>query len=340
MRLCLLLAVLASAALLPARAADPADVTIKVEPGHIDFRAGSELVGRYHTAESVAKPYFWPLNGPGGAPVTRAWPMEKGKPGESTDHVHQKSAWFCHGDVIPEGMELKHKIKGVEGVDFWAEAKGHGRIVCTGVEVPRFSGNRGSVRTRNEWQTADGVKILDEDRTLHLIDFGKARLIVFEIDLHASMVPITFGDTKEGSMGIRISDQIVEERRENKKPVKGPGKLENAEGKVGEKACWGQVSAWCDYSGPIDGQTVGLAILSDANNPYPACWHSRGYGLMAANPFGRDKSGYPAMKGRTDLVRLAKGEHLKLRYGLLIHTGDAKEGKVAEYYAEFNKAKP
>jgi hypothetical protein len=45
------------------------------------------------------------------------------------------------------------------------------------------------------------------------------------------------------------------------------------------------------------------------------------------------------MKGRTDLVKLAKGEHLKLRYGLLIHPGDAKEGKVEEYFQRFVKLK-
>ena len=143
---------------------------------------------------------------------------------------------------------------------------------------------------------------------IHLYDLGDARLFVFDIDLHASVAPITFGDTKEGSFGIRINDAIREEKG-------GKGKIENAEGKVGEKACWGQLSAWCDYSGPLDGKVVGLAILSDPTNPVPACWHSRGYGLMAANPFGRAKSGFPAMKGKTDLVKLAKGEHLKLRYG-------------------------
>jgi hypothetical protein len=58
---------------------------------------------------------------------------------------------------------------------------------------------------------------------------------------------------------------------------------------------------------------------------------------MAANPFGRARSGFPAMKGRTDLVRLEKGGHLKLRYGLLIHPGDAKGGKVAEYFERFVK---
>ncbi|HZT80382.1 MAG TPA: PmoA family protein [Gemmataceae bacterium] len=335
--LCLALAALAVAAvaLAPAPAADADGVAIKVGDDRIDFHAGKALVASYRKGADVAKPYFWPVIGPGGAPLTRAWPMLKGQPGESTDHPHQKSAWFCHGDVIPEGIPLKQKIKGVEGVDFWSESPGHGRIVCVHVGEPKVNKDHAQVTTRNEWRTADGTKVLDETRTIHLYDLGAAKLFVLNIDLHASVCPITFGDTKEGSMGIRINDDI----RATKGKEKGPGRIENAEGKVGEKECWGGVSAWCDYSGPLGGKTVGLAILADPANPYSSCWHARGYGLMAANPFGRNKSGFPAMRGKTDLVKLAKGEHLKLRYGILLHPGDAKEGKVAEHYARFVKLK-
>jgi len=53
---------------------------------------------------------------------------------------------------------------------------------------------------------------------------------------------------------------------------------------------------------------------------------------MAANPFGRAKSGFSV--GKSELVKLAKGEHLKLRYGLLIHSG-TQGGRVADYYKQF-----
>ena len=325
-------------------AAEPDSVVIKAADDKIEFFAGKQLVTRYHKDPGVAKPYFWPLNVAAGdklIPVTRAWPMEKGLPGESTDHVHQKSAWFCHGDVIPEGIELKptEKVKGVDGVDFWSEGPGHGVIVCTGVDEPKVDGNHGRVTTRNEWRTAEGTRLLDETRTIHFYNLGSARLFVVETDLYAGVCPITFGDTKEGSFGLRISDAITEEKTVDKKKVKGDGKIENAEGKVSEQDCWGFPSAWCDYSGPIEGQTIGLAIFTDPANPFASCWHSRGYGLMAANPFGRGKSGFPAMKGKTDLVKLAKGEHLKMRFGILLHTGDAQEGKVGEYYERFVKLK-
>jgi hypothetical protein len=319
----------------PARAGEGA-VGIEVHDGQeIVLRAGKEVVTRYHIAPSVAKPYFWPLNAPGGLPLTRSWPMDPDAPGEAKDHVHQKSAWFCHGDVIPEGLELKYHIPGVKGVDFWSELPGHGRILCVRVDKPHQEGGHAWLKTDNEWRTAGGDKVLDETRTIHLHDLGDARLLVLDIDLHASVVPVTFGDTKEGALGVRV--------RTSMKAEKGTGRITNAEGKAGEgersnadkKGCWGMVSAWCDYSGTTDGRTAGLAIFADPSNPYPTAWHSRGYGLMAANPFGRAKSGFPDLRGQTQLVHLARGEHLKLRYGLLVHTGDVKGGAVATYYDQF-----
>ena len=285
------------------------------------------MVAKYNKGAAVAKPYFWPLAGPGGVAITRGWPMTEKAVGGTADHVHQKSAWFCHGDIIPDDIEIKEKIKGVTGADFWSENKAHGKMVCTKVGEPKTDKNHASIATHNEWRTSDDVKILDEDRTIHLYDFGTTRLFVFDIDIHASAANLTFGDTKEGSFGVRVNDLIREQ--------KGNGKLENAEGKVGEAEVWGRKSVWCDYSGTIDDKKVGIAVFDDPTNKYPAYWHSRGYGLMAANPFGRKKAGFPAARGNTDLVKLAKGDHLTLRYGILVHPGDAKEGTVGEYFEKF-----
>jgi hypothetical protein len=250
--------------------------------------------------------------------------------GGSNDHVHQKSLWFCHGDVIADGIDLKQKIKGVDGVDFWSESPGHGKIVCTKIGKPRIADGHAVIETHNEWQTADGTKILDEERAIHVYTSGKGRLIVLRIDLYASVAPITFGDTKEGSLGVRINDVI----RAGKF---GKGKIENALGKVGEQECWGNIADWCDYSGPIEGKTVGLAVLADPKNLHPTYWHVRDYGLMAANPFGRKKAGFHDGAAAKPLVSIAKGDHLELRYGVLLHDGDAADGQVAEEYQRFVK---
>src|SRR5205807_3504596 len=96
---------------------------------------------------------------------------------------------------------------------------------------------------------------------------------------------------------------------------------------------WGKRSDWNDYAGSVDGKVAGIAVFDHPKNAPRAAWHTRAYGLMAANPFGR--ASFPETKG--ELFKLAKGDHLKLRYGLLLHKGDAKEGKVAEHFATFAK---
>ena len=106
----------------------------------------------------------------------------------------------------------------------------------------------------------------------------------------------------------------------------------------GEEACWGHVSAWCDYSGPVGDKepVAGIAVFADPGNAVDSAWHARNYGLLAANPFGRYKHArFPGRKGNDVEVKLKKGEHLRLRFALYLHTGDADLGKVAQAYKTF-----
>jgi hypothetical protein len=330
------LAALAAVGLAAAAAAGPPSVAVKKTADGIEFSTDDGLVARYHVAESAAKPYFWPLNGPGGVPVTRGWPVQTGLPNETRDHVHQKSAWFCHGDVIPEGLDLKVRSsdKRVKGVDFWSEARGHGKIVCVSVGDPAPSTGPARVTTKNEWRAPDGTKILDEERTITVRNLGAARLIILDIDLHASVCPITFGDTKEGSMGVRVNDQFRLTRPESDGTVtSSDGTTAKATAKE-DLPMWGKRADWHDYSGTVDGKKVGIALFDHPKNNPRAAWHTRAYGLLAANPFGR--ASFPGTRGG-EPARLSKGEHLKLRYGLFVHTGTAAEAKVAEHYAAFGK---
>jgi hypothetical protein len=337
--------------LAPAPAADPAVTAVK-DAETITFKdEAGQTIAVYRFAgrvpdpaaktpgatKDLAKPFFYPVFAATQIPVTRGWPVAKQSGDATTDHPHQKSAWFCHGDVIPEGIDLKVKSadKRVHGIDFWAEGGNHGRIVCVEVGEPvQVSKDHVRVPTRNEWRAADGTKVLDESRTIHAIDLPAGRLLVLEIDLHASVCPVTFGDTKEGAMGVRVNDAIRADPK-----AKTGGTLTNAAGKASEKEVWGYPADWVDYFGRIGDQTAGVAVFDDPRNPHRANWHARGYGLLAANPFGRAASGFPSQKGKTELVKLAKGEHLKLRYGIYTHGGDTAAGKVAEAYKAFAAAK-
>jgi hypothetical protein len=329
----------------PGLARADGDVSAVVGPDGIEFKSGSTVVAKYITDPKYSKPFLYPVLAPNGVPVTRAWPVEKGLPGEATtDHVHQKSVWFCHGDVIPEGIALKVKStdKTGRGVDFWSEARDkdgtrrHGQIAVVKVGEPKMvAKNHVRVETRNEWKTPDGEKIMDEVRVIHFIDRPEGRLFGFDITLKASVCPIVFGDTKEGSFGIRTHDAL-------RPAIKDGATVTTAEGKAfappvkDNLPIWGFPTAWIDYSGQVDGKSVGIAVFEHPSN-LKANWHVRAYGLNAANPFGREHSGFPTQKGKTDLVKIEKGNELKLKYAVYAHTGDAKSGKVAEAFELFKK---
>jgi hypothetical protein len=149
----------------------------------------------------------------------------------------------------------------------------------------------------------------------------------FEVTVHASHGRLTFGDTKEGSMAIRLASTM---RLEGKV---GQGHIINSAGDK-DGTTWGKRAAWCDYYGPVDGEVVGVAIFDHPDNPrHPTWWHVRGYGLFAANPFGVSYF-EKKPKGTGDLV-VPAGESVTFKWRFYFHKGDEKAGNVAEHYREY-----
>jgi hypothetical protein len=317
--------------LLAAAAPSAGPVTATKTADAVEFRVGKDVVAT------------WPLLAPGGVKVTEFAPG---------DHVWHKSVWFGHEDIIPEGVELKVKAanKRIKGVDFWTDRDPTtGRVVCVEAGQPKtVSADHALVSTRNEWRTSDGMKVMDEARTVHFVELPNGRLIVFDIDLHASEYPLTFGDTKDGTMAIRVNPAMRVQVGAKEKDAPAPtGKITSSTGKTAappEKdspnlGLWGEIADWHDYSGTVDGKPVGITIFADPKNSLPSIWHTRAYGLMAANLFGRQGTKFPSQKDNPNLFKLPKGEHLKLRFGVYAHSGDAADGKVAEAYKTFAEMK-
>lgn len=267
------------------------------------------LVTRYDYA-SGPKPFCYPVIGPTGKPVTRSYPMEE-VAGESRDHRHQRSFWFTFGDV--------------NGHDFWTESDNAGRIVHRGFEALEGGPAMGRIRARNDWIASTGEKICEDVRELRVYNVRRGRLMDFEITIRATEGPVKFGDTKEGMMGLRVASSMEVKR--------GQGRIENSQGQTNNDA-WGKQAEWCDYSGPVDGKTVGIAVFDHPDNfRHPTYWHVRDYGLFAANPFGlHDFLGKPEPIGAHTI---AKGDALTFKYRIYIHEGDAKQGDVAGVYREY-----
>ena len=92
------------------------------------------------------------------------------------------------------------------------------------------------------------------------------------------------------------------------------GVISSSDGRKNEQQVWGRQADWCDYSGK-DG---GVMLMPDPRNFRRSWFHARDYGLLVANPFGRQAF----TKGEPSQVVVKKGETLTMRYGVLIHDGD------------------
>lgn len=298
--------------------ATPAVAQVKVTQGsdRIMVDVDGKPFTALFTSASATKPYLHPLRAASGKIVSRVWPMEE-KEGEAKDHIHHRGLWFSHGDV--------------NGVDFWAndasQQKGKQGTIRTKRITDLKSGKKeGSVSAAFEWLTPAGKVLVNEARTMTFHSHPTLRIVDFDITL-TSTEPAKFGDTKEGTFALRLAAPL---------DGKHTGKMTSSTGAVGEKAVWGKAFPWVDYAGTLEGEALGVAILDHPSNPkHPTYWHSRDYGLFAANIFGerdffRDKT-------RDGSLTLKPGETWRFRYRVVVHPGDAATAGIAKVYEEWVK---
>jgi hypothetical protein len=273
------------------------------------------------------KPYLYPLRSATGKIVTRHFPMEVVE-GEPTDHPHQRGLWFGHEKV--------------NGVDFWNneatyKTANRGRIVLEKVEEAKGGADAGTLKVRLGWLDPQGKKLLEESREMIFRKEPKLRIIDFDITLKP-VEKVTFGDAKDGAFGIRLAAVLQETAAGGHGGDNGlphTGKITNAEGLEHEKAVWGKTSDWADYSGEIDGEKVGVAILDHPANTRRARWHVRGYGLFAANPFGL--SVFTKDKTQDGSLTVEAGQTARFRYRVIIHPGDAQSAGIARQWDDYVK---
>ena len=75
------------------------------------IKIDGELFTKYITKGEGDKPYFWPIIGPTGKKMTRAYPMEDVE-GEKQDHPHHRSMWFGEQDI--NGFDTWHERRSFE----------------------------------------------------------------------------------------------------------------------------------------------------------------------------------------------------------------------------------
>jgi len=314
--------------------------------GRIEVRIDGKLFTCLHYEKDRPKPFLWPVIGPYGDPVTRAYPMQDVE-GERKDHPHHQSVWSAWGEVYtdrcPGATNYWHLAKTPDLQDREVVR----RIVRT-VSGPVF----GLIEMEVDWVAHNGQREFTELRTYKFYRGDADRRVIdvrnfFKFD----DTDVTFADTKEGGiLAIRIASSMDEIALDRKSP--GKGHMTNSEGGRGAAECWGKPAHWCDYVGPVNGKTVGIAVLDDPRNMnHPPRWHIRDYGLFAVNPIAvrpflrpgkhatvEEKKAYGQLPHTPKTWK--KGESEKFDYRILIHKGDTDEAQVPGAWTLYTLTRP
>lgn len=293
---------------------EPIAVTARgQEDGSLRIEAGGGLFAVLRS-QGLSRPIIHPLVGPGGAVLTRKWPVEESAD-EERDHPHHKGLWFAHGDV--------------NGHDFWSEGAKAGRIEQVRIQVVSGGTRPGLVfvKTTNRWVARDGTAVATDTRSY---DFAAPsaglRTLDVTVTMEASTGGLRLGDTKEGTFALRLCEAL----RVKRKDAPATGHYLSSEG-VRDAEVWGKRAAWVDAFGKVGDATCGVAILDHPKNPaHPTWWHARDYGLFAANPFGvHDFEKKPA--GAGDLL-IPAGESRTWRWRLVLHAGDPETARIHDHW--------
>ncbi len=303
----------------------PVSGQVKITPGAEKIAVeihGKPYTDFYVAGPEVTKPYLHPLRAASGTYVTRMWPMEKvaEEANIRLDHQHQRGVWFAHDSV--------------NKLDFWNNEASYttpnrGKIVLVKLGQVKNGKDQGSISATFNWTDLKGDLQLTESRTMTFYDDPTLRIIDFDITL-SPVKTVVFGDSKDGAFGIRMRPILQEDR--------GTGHITNADGLAGEKQLWGKPSNWCDYSGTVGEEKVGVAILDNPANPrHPVRWHARAYGLFAANPFG--VAAFTGNRADRSDMTVEPGGTLRFRYRVIVHPGDVRSANIAGLWEKYAAGK-
>ena len=308
----------------------PAARAAAASAGFTAEKAGTGAVVKFngqpfaeYVVDQANKPYLFPVHGPTGKAMTRVFPMQK-VDGEQHDHPHHRAINFGHQDI--------------GGFDTWSERASFpanadpakhagfarlGAIQHRGFKSITADARQATLLTDNDYVTPDGKKVISEVRRLTFRVEGETRLIDFDQEFTAGDSPVIFGDKKDAGLSIRVPTSMAVDTKKGGYIITSAG-LTNG-------AAWGKRATWVDYHGPVEGETVGVAMLNHPSSfRHPTSWHVRTYGLFTANPFGTLDKADP-----NGPHTLPAGEKLRLRHRFILHTGDEKAAKIAAAYERY-----
>ena len=271
-------------------------VTAEKAGDKIEFRINGNLFTSYILSEFEKYPFFFPVNGPSNASVTSM---------RNANYPHHSSLFF--------GCDK------VNGGNYWQEGLEKGQIVSLRADILETGGEKAVVENECIWKRPGAdAPVKDKRRITVSVPSPEKFRIDFDIVMEMLM-DVTIDKTNHSLFSGRIDPDLA---------VINGGIMINAESETGEKGTFGKRSAWMDCHGERMDKTEGIAILQHPSNEwFPASWFTRDYGFFSPTPMywpENDKN-----------IVIKKGEQIKLRYRVIVHTGDHKEAKIAEEFEKY-----
>ena len=271
-------------------------------PGTLQISHNGERVADYvYQDQHISRPYFASVNTPGGLQVTRNQPPDPDR--DIADHPrYHPGIWMSFGDL--------------SGSDYWRLAANVKFVEFS--RYPSTSGERGEFAARFRYlaQANPSETVCEELFHCTVLKRPHGFLWLWN-SCFLSDREFVFGDQEEMGVGVRVATPLRVDQQSSSAIAPGTGTILDAEGRRNGAEIWGHSAQWCDFSGEIDGQLVGITIMCHPENFGPSWFHARDYGLLVANPFGRNAFNQGAMSR----VVVAPGQKFSLRYGIFVHSG-------------------
>jgi len=275
-------------------------LTAELVGDKIEIRINGNLFTQYILSDYEKYPFFYPVNGPSKASVTSM---------RNANYPHHSSLFF--------GCDK------VNGGNYWQEGLDRGQIVPLRADIKESGAARVVIENENIWKRPGAESPIRDIRTITVTAPSND---IYQIDFDVTMemlMDVTIDKTNHSLFSGRVDPDLA---------VTHGGTMINAEGEKGEKDTFGKRSPWMDYYG-IRGENVeGIAILQHPSNEwFPAPWFTRDYGFFSPTPMY-----WPRNEQNTILK---KGDKIKLKYRVLVHSGDHQTAGIAKAFEQYAKEK-
>lgn len=266
----------------------------------IDISINNNLFTSYIFSQDEKYPFFFPVNGPSNASVTS---MRNG------NYPHHSSLFF--------GCDK------VNGGNYWQEELERGQIISLRADIIESGNDKVIIEDECIWKRPNANAPIKDFRKITITAPSKD---MFQIDFDITMemlMDVTIDKTNHSLFSARMDADLA---------VINGGTMINANGEKGEKDTFGKKSAWIDFYGKRGDKFEGMAIMQHPSNEwYPSPWFTRDYGFFSPTPM------YWPQNDKETILK--KGQTIKLKYRVLVHSGDTISSKIAEQFEKYKSEK-